>query len=71
MAEYNNQQQTTFISTDNNQLEDIIEEKITFTIAKQFYRNKFNEKYPKSVQTRIENFSLNRKIQYCKDVTSY
>ena len=36
MAEYNNKQQATFISTDNNQLEVIMEENITFTVEKKF-----------------------------------
>ena len=35
MAEYNNKQQSTaFRCTDNNQLKDTMERKITFTVAK-------------------------------------
>lgn len=34
MAKYNNKQQATFISIDNNELEAIMEENITFTIEK-------------------------------------
>lgn len=34
MVEHNKQQSMAFISTDNNQLKDIMEEKITFTKAK-------------------------------------
>lgn len=38
MAVHNNKQQTTFINTDNNQLEGIMEENITFTIAKNYIK---------------------------------
>ena len=67
MAEYNNsKEQTTFISTDNNQLEVIMKQNTTFTIEK----NKFNNKYAKSVQIRKTYIFFNMKIQYYKDVSS-
>ena len=67
MAEYNNsKEQTTFISTDNNQLEVIMKQNTTFTIEK----NKFNKKYAKSVQIRKTYIFFNMKIQYYKDVSS-
>lgn len=45
MVEHNKQQSMAFISTDNNQLKDIMEEKITFTKAKKNYGDKFNKKH--------------------------
>ena len=65
MAEYNSKEQTTFISTDNNQLEVIMKQNTTFTIEK-----KFNKKYAKSVQIRKTYIFFNMKIQYYKDVSS-
>lgn len=50
MVEHNKQQSMAFISTDNNQLKFIMEEKITFIIAKKIYGNKFNKKHSKSTQ---------------------